>query len=209
MAKLSFKKRILLFIAPPLIYAILKLLYLTCKKEFYSQTKEPLPHPSIYALWHGELLMLPFAYIYFANSFAVNVMISRHFDGELIARLVGIFGGETIRGSSSKGSTTALKSAFSVLNEGKNLAITPDGPRGPRHSIADGIVLISQKKSIPIIALNCKPTRFWSFKSWDRFCIPKPFCTLRFYCSMPFYVNNMELEEAKLLIKQRLCENAA
>lgn len=210
MAKLFSKKnrrKILVWILPPLVFVFLKLLYFTCKKKFHITTNGS-STPSLYAMWHGELLMMPFAYWHYAHRKNVDAMISRHSDGEMIARLIKIFGGSTVRGSTSKGGSSVLRSALKSLKAGRDIGITPDGPRGPRHSVADGIVNLAQMCHIPIITMNCKASSFWRMKSWDAFCIPKPFCTLEFYFGEPFYVDDLSMEEAKTLIQKQLQEHA-
>lgn len=210
MAKLfsrSFRKNFLAWILPPLAFIFMKLLYATCKKKFYIEEPNP-PSPSIYALWHGEILMLPFAYIQYAKNHPLDAMISRHLDGEVLAKVIRLFGGGTIRGSTSKGASSALRGALHSFADGHNIAITPDGPRGPRHTIADGLISLAMLKKVPIITLNCKPSTYWTMKSWDAFCIPKPFCTLEFYIGRPIFVHDMPMEEAKTIIRDRLLVHA-
>jgi len=212
MAKLlskSFRKSILLKIAPRLIYFVVNLLYITCRKRFHaSADAKDLNRPVIVAFWHGELLSVMKGYMLFMKSSEVDSIVSDHSDGEIIARVVALFGGGTIRGSSTRGGIKALKQSFKALDGGRNLAITPDGPKGPRHSVADGIVKISQKKNVPIVAFNCKPTSYWQFDSWDKFIIPKPFSTLNFYIGKPFLLKGLSMQESKKLIKERLEKNA-
>ena len=212
MAKLSFKefkKAVLLKIAPVVFFIFLNLLYLSCKKKFYAKTKtNEIQHPAIFAFWHGEFLPILKGYIDFRGSRDIDTIISSHFDGELIAKAVSIFGGGSIRGSSTRGALRALKDSFRSLELKRDLGITPDGPKGPRHSVADGIVLISKKKNVPIVTINCKPSSYWQLSSWDKFVIPRPFSTLHIYVGEPFYLGDLSLEESKQLIKERLMENA-
>ena len=197
------KRRILLLVAPPVVYGIIRVLYASCRKRFHLPAQKP-QTPALVAFWHGEILMNPFLYRKFMKDQRYALMISEHFDGELIARAASFFGFDFVRGSSSKGAVKALKESFRFIDRGIGLAITPDGPRGPRHSIADGIVAIAQKKNLPIVVYRYKASRFWQMKSWDKFVIPKPFSTLDFYASEPFYVTGMAKEEAKKVIKERL-----
>ena len=197
------KRKLLLAVAPPLAYGLMRLLYATCTKRFHLPS-EHAPSPCLVAFWHGEILMNPFLYRKFMPDVPSALMISEHFDGELIARTASFFGFKFIRGSSSKGAIRALKESFKAIDQGLTVAITPDGPRGPRHSIADGIVAIAQKKNLPIVVYRYKASRFWEMKSWDRFVVPKPFSRLDFYASEPFYVTGLEREEAKQKIKERL-----
>jgi len=159
------------------------------------------------AFWHGKLLLAPFIYQKLRKNVKIGVIISDHFDGELIARTMGFFDFETIRGSSSEGGIRALKESFRKINEGYDIAITPDGPRGPYQSLADGIVSISQKKKLQVVAFNYTATSYWELKSWDKFMIPKPFSTVDFYASEPFSVAGLEKEKAKQKIKEKLNES--
>ena len=202
------KRKLLVWIIPPLVYVLIKLLFLTCKKKFHLSHNGSL-NPSIYVLWHGEILMAAAAYTYYTQRREVDTIVSNHFDGELVARLMQLFGGGTIRGSSSKGGASVLRNALKSLQKGRDVVLTPDGPRGPRHSVADGAAILAMKKEAPVIAITCQPSSCWRMNSWDKFCIPKPFSTLHFYFSDPFYVHDLSLEEAKDLIKKRLLEHAA
>jgi len=152
--------------------------------------------------------MLPFAYIDYRKAKNIDTIVSQHHDGEIATRLLHFFGGGSIRGSSSKGGLKALKDAFTSLKNGRDIGITPDGPRGPRHSVADGAVVIAQKKGVPLVAMNVKMSRCWRFNSWDRFVMVKPFATLDFYYSDPFYVTDLSLDDAKKSIKERLMKHA-
>lgn len=202
------KKKIEAIILPPLLYVLINILYFTCKKKYHFDKSKVSPLPTVFVFWHGELMMLIFGYRDYRNSKNIDTIISEHNDGEIISKVLKLFGGGSIRGSSSRGGIKALKSAFASLNARRDLAITPDGPRGPRHSVASGVVAIAQKKSAPIVTMNVKASRAWRLKSWDSFCIPKPFSRLDFYYSDPFYITDKSLEDAKELIKERLMKNA-
>ncbi|MCD8478516.1 MAG: lysophospholipid acyltransferase family protein, partial [Sulfurospirillum sp.] len=188
MAKLfskTLKRKLLVWLIPPFIYLVIKLLFFTCKKRFHFSVNGS-AMPSIYAIWHGELLMAAMAYTSYSKHVSIDTIVSNHFDGELVAKLMRLFGGGTIRGSSSKGGISALRHALKALEKGRDIGITPDGPRGPRHSVADGAAALARIKRVPIITMHCEPSSSWKMKSWDHFCIPKPFCTLDFYYSDPF-----------------------
>jgi lysophospholipid acyltransferase (LPLAT)-like uncharacterized protein len=194
-------------ILPFILQILVRIIYITNKKVFH--------HPKVLSdkvyiitFWHGELLMQPFNYQKLKPYGKVSAMISEHKDGEAITKTVEYLGIYSIRGSSTRGGTKALINAIKELKGGDDIAITPDGPRGPRHSVANGIVAISQKTNAKILAFNCKPTKYWQLNSWDKFIVPKPFGTINFYISEPFGIDNLELEEAKKLIKAKLQENA-
>jgi lysophospholipid acyltransferase (LPLAT)-like uncharacterized protein len=191
---------------PPLIYGWMWLLYVTNKKRWHLTEKLP-DTPFVVAFWHGELLMAPFAYQKVTKK-PINVMISDHFDGEIIARTIAFFGFKTLRGSSRKGAARVLMGAIKAIRDGENVGITPDGPIGPRHSISDGAVVIAAKSGVPIVVINVVPQKFWQAKSWDRFVIPKPFGTIDFYVSDPIDVQGLEKEAAKTLLKKRMLAHA-
>lgn len=153
-------------------------------------------------------MMLPFGYRDYRKSHNIDTIVSQHHDGELATRLLNMLGGGAIRGSSSKGGLKALKDAFKSLNNGRDVGITPDGPRGPRHSVADGAVVIAQKKDVPIVTMNIKISSCWRLNSWDKFAIPKPFSTLDYYYSDPFYITNLSMDDAKKMVKERLSIHA-
>lgn len=200
------KRKLLTFLVPPILYVLIRIIFFTVKKRFHLPKEVP-SEPIMVALWHGKLLFAPLIYTKFRKNVKIGVIISDHFDGEVIAKTMGFFGFETIRGSSSKGGIKALKESFRRIGEGYDIAITPDGPRGPYQSLADGIVSISQKKKLRIVAINYEASSFWELKSWDKFVIPKPFSTVNFYASEPFSIEGLEKEEAKNMIKEKLNEN--
>ncbi len=201
--KIFFKLKFLPFV----LHLFVRIIYLTNKKV-YHHARLKSDEPIVVAFWHGELLMQPFNYKKLKPNGLVKAIISNHKDGEIITNIVTYLGIGAIRGSSSKGGAKALISTIRELKSGNDIAITPDGPRGPRFSIADGIVAISKKAKAKIVVFNCRPTKYWQMKSWDKFVVPKPFGTLHFYISEPFDVESLDLEDAKKLIYEKMMENA-
>ncbi len=185
----------------------MRLIYLTSKKTFHFPDNIP-DERCVIGSWHGDLLMQPFSYRKWRKEPKAVIMISEHFDGELIAKTVGYFGLGTIRGSSRRGAARVLMQAIKKVKEGYDLGITPDGPKGPRFSVSEGIIVVAQKLDRPIVLLNCVPSRYWQLGSWDRFVVPKPFCHLEFYCSEPIRVTEMEMEAAKQLIHDKLMQKS-
>lgn len=207
MEKSKIKNSILLFLAEYLILFFIWLIYLTCKKKF-SNTRLP-DKPCVVVFWHGRLAMMSFAYRKwwlkdYKNQKKGEVIISTHKDGEIITRVISHFKIGSIRGSSSKGALKALKEAFLKINSGIDVIITPDGPRGPLHSIADGAVVIAQKKDLDVYVLNYEASRFWKFKSWDEMILPKPFSKINYSLSKPIDIRNLSLEDAKEKLKNEL-----
>lgn len=127
--------------------------------------------PFIFSLWHGQLLPL----LWHHRRQGVKVLISEHRDGELIARTAESLGYGLIRGSSTRGADRALISLVRELQAGNEVAITPDGPRGPPTTFAPGALVAAQRSGSFILPVAASADRAWRLRSWDRFMIPKPF----------------------------------
>ncbi len=130
--------------------------------------------PFIFSLWHGQLLPL----IWHHRSEGVAILVSEHRDGELIARIASSIGYRLIRGSTTRGGDRALLALVKELRSGGEVAVTPDGPRGPARSYAPGAVVAAQRAGAPILPIAAHADRAWYLSSWDRFMIPKPFATV-------------------------------
>jgi len=148
--------------------------------------------PIIFMIWHGQMLPL----LYHHRNEHVAVLISEHADGEIIARVATRLGYQTVRGSTSRGAARALLGLARVVGEGHDLAITPDGPRGPAKSLAPGPVIIAQRSGAPLIAAAVSVSRAWHLKSWDQFVIPKPFARLQVAYSSPTMVTADDARDA-------------
>lgn len=204
-------QKILLYVIPFFSFIVVRILAFLCRFEYKisSQTLDFIKanQTFIVAFWHGELFMQPIVLRHFYKNRKVYVLISQHFDGEIISRLVKFFKIYSLRGSSSKGAIKALLKAIKKLQKQNLVAITPDGPRGPYHSIADGIVLLSQKSNKPIIISRIYYHNAWEFKSWDRFKIPKPFSKITCTIKEPFLLENLSLQKSKEHIKAKMEED--
>ena len=201
------KNYIKINILPYVLYFLVRLIYLTNKKVFHHPVLKN-DEAFIFVAWHGDLVSCPINYFKNRPNGIVKTIISQSKDGEIISKIYSLFGVSSIRGSSSKGGTKALISTIKEIKSGSDVALTPDGPRGPRHNVADGVIAIAQKSAAKIVVLNSKPTRYWQFRSWDKFILPKPFGKIDFYMSEPFDVNNLEFEEARDIIKNKMLLNA-
>jgi len=135
-------------------------------------------------------------------------LISDHFDGKIIAGVMKYFNLGTIHGSTTRGGAKVLIQGLKSLSDGYDIGITPDGPKGPRYEMSEGVVVMAQKRKTKVIVFNCVPSRYWQLPSWDKFVIPKPFGTLEFYASEPIDLEGMEMEEAKAMVKERLMKHA-
>ncbi len=148
--------------------------------------------PVIFTLWHGQMLPL----LYQHRNEGVAILISEHGDGEIIARIAKSLGYNTVRGSTSRGATRALVAMAKVLEGGTDLAITPDGPRGPARSVAPGVLAVSQRTGAPIIPIGLCARRAWRLKSWDQFVIPHPFSRVDIAYGDPVTIRSGSAREA-------------
>lgn len=196
---------LLINVAPFILSLFIRVIYLTNKKNFHIEG-EVLKEPFLLAFWHGESLFAPFA---FKKTFGLPVksIISDHKDGEIMRKTVEFFGIGSVRGSSRKGGAKALIGAIKSFKEGSCIAITPDGPKGPLHSIASGIVMLSQKLDANIIVFTCCPQNYWQLKSWDKYKIPKPFSQIDFYYSAPFKLTDLDEESAKSVLSEKMLKH--
>lgn len=128
--------------------------------------------PFILAFWHGRMFMMPAMW---RKGAPVGMLISRHRDGELIARTLRHFGVDAIRGSTSRGGGGALREVLRALKSGTSIGFTPDGPRGPPMRASGGVISAARLAGAPIVPAACAVSRRKTLPSWDRFVIPFPF----------------------------------
>jgi lysophospholipid acyltransferase (LPLAT)-like uncharacterized protein len=142
--------------------------------------------PVIFALWHNRLCLCMKVYEGFVRPGQTNdhlaALNSASKDGALLATILGNFGVEAVRGSSSRRGAQALLELTSWAGRGYDLAVTPDGPRGPRYVVQEGVIALAQVTGCPIIPYSCQLTWKMRVKSWDLFQIPLPFSR----CEMTF-----------------------
>ncbi|HZY61147.1 MAG TPA: lysophospholipid acyltransferase family protein [Edaphobacter sp.] len=171
----TFRQRLALAIVPRLASAVICCLGVTLR---YEDVAEPgtlpgygFPPPAVYALWHRCLLASAW---HFRNR-GVTILISRSFDGELIARTVERLGFVAIRGSSSRDGAAGLRNMQRAYLAGSYCAITADGPRGPAQVAKPGAAQLAQLVNTTVRAIYAHPHSAWQVASWDRMLIPKPF----------------------------------
>jgi lysophospholipid acyltransferase (LPLAT)-like uncharacterized protein len=170
-------QRLVLALVPRVVWALLWLVSRTWRFEVIAEYGvTPLlfgrgAGPEIYCFWHQ--CVLPCA-VYFRSTGA-TILISRSFDGELITRILNLFGFRAVRGSSSRGAREGLLGLKQVIESGSPAIFTADGPRGPIYQTKMGPVKLAQMTGAPIGAFHLQPERAWTMASWDRFLIPMPF----------------------------------
>lgn len=138
----------------------------------------------IYAFWHESLLV--YAYLYGRRT--VQVLISEHADGELVARIARHLGYSVVRGSSTRGGQRAVREMVELCGAGKHVAVTPDGPRGPRRRLQLGMIFLASRTGIPILPSGTACTGAWRLRSWDRFMLPHPGCAAYTVVGDPIHV---------------------
>ena len=146
----------------------------------------------IFSLWHGQLLPLVVQH----RSQGIKILISEHRDGELIAQIAAGLGLHAIRGSTTRGAARALLAMCDALASGNEIAVTPDGPRGPARSFASGAVIAAHRAGAPIVAIGVSASHAWRLRSWDAFLIPKPFARVTIAYSDPMYVDAVDSRAA-------------
>lgn len=161
--------------------------------------------PFILAFWHGRLLLMPECW---RRGVPIEMLISEHRDGQLIANTVAHFGIDTVTGSSTRGGTGALRRMMTVLKANGYVGITPDGPRGPRMRASDGIVAVAKLSGVPVIPATYSVARRKVLGSWDRFLVAWPFNRGVIVWGEPISVDrkadDSALEDARLRIESEL-----
>jgi lysophospholipid acyltransferase (LPLAT)-like uncharacterized protein len=160
--------------------------------------------PAIYVIWHGRLL--PGAFHYREQRLAT--LISRNRDGDHIAGVVESWGFRVIRGSSSRGGAAALRQIVQTLEEGTSVALTPDGPRGPRQQMKLGPLQAARLAGVPLVPATAGAVRAAYFGRWDRFLVPAPFTWVPVALGEPMWVPSDvaddQLEGYRALLEERL-----
>ena len=170
-------QRIALAVIPRVVWALFSIIGRTWRFEVIAEEGVvPVvfgeePGPEIYCFWHQCVLPCT---VYFRRSKAI-ILISRSFDGELITRILEMFGFGAVRGSSSRGAREGLLGLAHVIESGRTAIFTADGPRGPIYRTKMGPIKLAQMTGAPIGAFHLEPEHAWTMGSWDRFLVPWPF----------------------------------
>jgi lysophospholipid acyltransferase (LPLAT)-like uncharacterized protein len=148
----------------------------------------PVTENYIGALWHNRLLIFPLVLRRFFPERHGAALISASRDGDLLADGVQRFGYDVIRGSSSRLGASAILQLTQVLASGRDVVITPDGPRGPAYELGPGIIFLAQRSGAAVLPMNLEYSHCWRLGSWDRFIVPRPFAKVRVLISQPHRV---------------------
>lgn len=160
--------------------------------------------PLVFLLWHETLLPL----LWHHRGQGVALVVSEARDGQYLSDLGVSLGYRAVRGSSTRGGARALLAAVRELQDGRSIAFTPDGPRGPRRELKPGVILAAQRGGGVIVPVHAEADRAWRLHSWDRFMIPQPLARVLITYGRPFAVEAGEagfaegLEQAALRLDE-------
>ncbi len=198
--------------------AVVRVLYWTCRVEIHGDVADVNPYKLtgnrryLYCIWHDQLMMTVFS----GRPKKMAGLVSRHQDGGYLADALKLVGITPVRGSTSRGGAQALRQLLDTTKD-LHVAITPDGPRGPRHEVKNGIVYLASQTGRTIVATAYDCARCWKIKgSWTDMMIPKPFTRIVVVGCAPMQVpadlsrEGLEVHKARLQLEmQRLADEAA
>lgn len=173
----TFTQRLVLAAVPRVVWALFSLIGITWRFEVIAEEGvTPLLYglgagAEIFCFWHQCVLPCT---VYFRRTGA-TILVSQSFDGELITRILNLFGFHTVRGSSSRGAREGLLGLAHVIETGRTAIFTADGPLGPIYQTKMGPIKLAQITGAPIGAFHLQPEHAWVIPAWDRFLVPKPF----------------------------------
>lgn len=199
------------------ISLLLRAVALTLRYRWLDQSgflTKPPAGPGLYCTWHNRLALcmaVYYGYIKKHNATpGLAAMVSASKDGALLAAVLETFRVQPVRGSSSRRGPQALLELNTWAEKGYDLAITPDGPRGPRYQVQEGVTSLAQITGLPIIPCSWNLAWKLQIKSWDGFQIPLPFSRCEVFFEKPIRVsreaNDAERETLRLQIERVLRE---
>lgn len=197
---------------------ILRLLFCTIrlKVDDYSVIKNDTSGKSIIlCFWHNRILGITIAFLRLYPTMqrkGVTVLTSPSKDGEILAQIMAGFHMGAIRGSSSRRGSQAMRELVRAVEKGADIAVTPDGPRGPCYKLGPGVVFLAQTTGTRILPVHAEFSRCIRLKSWDRFIIPLPFSTISVKVgepiSVPAELTPEEFEKVRLDLETTLKNEA-
>lgn len=171
--------------------------------------------PVIICFWHNRILGITLAFLRkypHALRKGVTVLTSASRDGEILAQFVRQFGMGAVRGSSSRRGSRAMLELVDLVENGHDVAITPDGPRGPRYSFGPGAISLAQLTGSAIIPMHARFSRCFRVKTWDGFIIPLPFSQVSVTVDGPIYLprklDDTEFEKLRSKVENLLRNEA-
>jgi len=207
---LAFLRPAAVAVAPFLGVLLLRAIRLTVRFRYtgFASMKRGLlaEEPTIFAFWHGQLANWAVFTPRTMTPEHVSILVSRHADGEIIARAMRAMGVGAIRGSSTRGGAGALMAMAEYLKGGGCVAITPDGPRGPRHTVSRGALMVARLSGVRIVPVAAAASRALCLSSWDRMEVPLPFSCIALIEGEPIRVPARPGAEEEARLMERLKE---
>ena len=200
-------------LAAALVYGLIRCLASTIRFELEDRSgifKGAPAEKIIFSIWHNRLALSLMMYrrhvVRFAPERRMAAMVSASRDGGMLARVLEHFSVQPVRGSSSRRGPQALREMLSWAERGYDLAITPDGPRGPCYQVQDGVISTAQLTGLPIVPVSYHLN--WKFrpKSWDRFQVPLPFARCRIRIGDILRIPREATDSERETLRQRLEE---
>ena len=190
-----------------ILASALRLLTATLRYRYPSDLRVP-PGPVIFALWHNRLGLCMHIYRRLVRPQrqrdCLAALISASKDGAFLAAVLEHYGVQPVRGSSSRRGGQALIELVSWSKQGYDIAVTPDGPRGPCYTAQEGVLVLAQLTGVPIIPVSCRLGWKIRVKSWDRFQIPLPFSTCEIHFEAPIKIDRETSPEVRAQLRQKL-----
>ncbi len=181
-------RALLASLAPPVLRAIAVCIVWSLRVEYRNdepvRTRWARGERVILSFWHGQQVLVPL----FASSTQLCVMVSHSRDGEMATKILRAWQVVTVRGSASRGAVSGFLRLVRTFRGGANLAVMPDGPRGPRQTVKPGVVHLAKALGAPIYPVGCAADRAIRLRSWDRLMIPLPFARVRVEVGEPIAV---------------------
>ena len=155
----------------------------------------------IFTFWHNRTLVAPELFQRMTSSAKLTCLTSPSRDGTIIESMMALYGIESVRGSSSRRGKQAMIEMIKTLRSGSSLAITPDGPRGPRYKMDPGLIKLAAKTQTLVVPAQIEYSTYWELKTWDKFRIPKPFSTVTLKMHEPILLPKSLSDEGVLEMK--------
>ena len=202
--------RLLTVVAPYLISGALRLLSKTVRVRFANAeelfARWDRGEQVIVAFWHDRVVMMPIAY----RGRKLCIMNSQHRDGEIATRALARWGIYSVRGSATRGGAVGFMQLVNAFRDGYDLAVVPDGPRGPRHVAKPGVIHLARATGAPVFPVSYAATRKRQLRSWDRLMVPLPFSGILFVAgeplAVPRHTPDDQIDAKRQLLETRLNE---
>ncbi len=208
------KVKVLRDVGPPLLFLMSRAAWPTMRMEVFGGENLAQAYQKhgqiICAFWHNRTFLLPFIYRYEMRLTRLVAMVSRSRDGQFLADFLNRFGFHTIRGSTSTGGTETFVQVTRLARQGYDIAIAPDGPRGPSCLVQPGIIKLAQMTSLPIMPVSYQVSIRKELHSWDKLIIPMPCAKVAFEMApaitVPRRSGQKGLERARQHLQERLIQ---